>query len=73
MLIFDRDNYRKFGLVFVKFKFLCMYTYTSESFSSLTLLVAHQEEQPTCKKLSDDWLVWLSVWSEVQIVCIWFK
>ena len=23
------------------------------------------------KKLSDDVLVWLSVWSEVQIVCIW--
>ena len=24
-----------------------------------------------CKKLSDGVLVWLSVWSEVQIVCIW--
>ena len=25
----------------------------------------------SCKKLSDEVLVWLSVWSEVQIVCIW--
>ena len=23
------------------------------------------------KKLTDEVLVWLSVWSEVQIVCIW--
>jgi len=37
---------------------------------SMTLLVRCQEEQPPCKKLSDGVLVW-SVWSEVQIVCIW--
>jgi len=37
----------------------------------VTLLVARQEEHPTCKKLSDEVLVCLSVWSEVQIVCIW--
>jgi len=24
-----------------------------------------------CKKLSDEVLMWLSVWSEVQTVCIW--
>jgi len=35
------------------------------------LLVGHQEEHPACKKMSDEVLVWLSVWSEVQIVCIW--
>jgi len=31
------------------------------------LLVWRQEELPACKKLSDEVLVWLSVWSEVQI------
>ena len=41
------------------------------AFSALTLLVWHQEEHPACKKLSVEVLVWLSVWSEVQIVCIW--
>jgi len=33
----------------------------------LTLLVGHQEEHPAYEKLSDDVLVWLSVWIEVQI------
>jgi len=37
----------------------------------LKLLVGHQEEHSASKKLSDEVLVWLSVWSEVQIVCIW--
>jgi len=39
------------------------------------LLVGHQEEYPACKKLSDEVLLWLpvSVWSEVQIVCMWFS
>jgi len=41
------------------------------AFSALTLLVGRQEEHPICKKLSDEVLMWLSVWSEVQIVCIW--
>ena len=40
-------------------------------FSALTLLVGRQEEHPACKQLRDEVLVWLSVWSEVQIVCIW--
>jgi len=31
----------------------------------LTLLVGRQEEHPAYKKLSDEVLVWLSVWSEV--------
>jgi len=39
--------------------------------SALTLLAGHQEEHPACKKLSDEVLVWLSVWSGVQMLCIW--
>jgi len=49
------------------FYFLCCIVV----FSSLTLLVGHQEEHRACKKLSDEVLVWISVWCEVQIVCIW--
>jgi len=40
-------------------------------FSALTLLLGHQEEHPAYKKLSDEVLVWLSVCSQMQIVCIW--
>jgi len=43
---------------------------TYVSFSALTLLVGQQEGHPACKKLSDEVLVWLSVWSKVQ-TCIW--
>jgi len=39
--------------------------------SCLTLLVWQQEGYPACKKLSDEVLAWLSVWSEVPIVCVW--
>jgi len=35
------------------------------------VLFGHHEEHLACKKLSDGVFVWLSVWSEVQIVCIW--
>jgi len=38
--------------------------------SALTLLAGRQKEHPAFKKLSDEVLVWLSVWSEAQIVCI---
>jgi len=44
--------------------------------SALTLLVDKfgcQEEHLIYKKLSDEVLLWLSVWSEVQIVCIWLS
>jgi len=34
-------------------------------------LVGHQEEHPAHKKLSDEVLAWLSVCSEVQMICIW--
>jgi len=40
-------------------------------FSALILLVGHQEEHPTCKRLSDEVLAWLSVWNKVQMICIW--
>jgi len=40
-------------------------------FSALTLLVGRQEEHPAHKKLSDGVLAWLSVWSVVQMICIW--
>jgi len=39
-------------------------------FHALTLLVGRQEEHPPCKKLSDEVLAWLSVWSKVQMICI---
>jgi len=39
------------------------------AFSALTLLVGWQEGHPACKKLSGGVLVWLTVWSDVQI-CI---
>jgi len=37
-------------------------------FSAFTLLVVHQEEHPACKKLC---VGWLSVCSEVQMICMW--
>jgi len=43
------------------------------SFSALTLLVGPREEHPAHKNLSDEVLAWLSVWSEVQVTCIWFS
>jgi len=41
------------------------------AFGALILLVGRRKEHPACKELSDEVLVWLSVGSEVQIVCIW--
>jgi len=38
---------------------------------ALMLLVGRQEEHPVHKKLSDAVLAWLSVWSEVQMTCMW--
>jgi len=34
------------------------------------LLAGHQEEHPACKKLSDEVLAWLSVWMQVEMICI---
>jgi len=41
------------------------------TFSALMLLVGRQEEHLACKTLSIKLLAWLSVWSEVQMICIW--
>jgi len=46
----------------------CCYPLIYFALSALTLLVGHQEEYSACRKLNDEVLVWLSVWSEVQIV-----
>jgi len=44
----------------------------SFAFSALTLLVGHKEEHLAYKKiLSDEVLAWLSLWNEVQMICIW--
>jgi len=43
------------------------------TFSALTLLVGRQEEHPARKKLSEGILAWSSVWSVVQMICIWFS
>ena len=37
------------------------------AFSALMLLVGWQEGHPACGEV----LAWLSVWSKVQIICIW--
>jgi len=44
---------------------------TVSVFSALTLLVKRQKEHLACKKLSDEVLALLSVWSKVQMICIW--
>jgi len=41
------------------------------AFSALTLLVGRQEEHSARKSFNDEVLVWLSVWSEVQMMCMW--
>jgi len=41
------------------------------AFSTLTLLDGCQEEHLACKKLTDEVLAWLSVWSEVKVICVW--
>ena len=45
------------------------------AFIASPLVVGHQKEHLACKKLSYEVLVWLSVsvWSEVQTICIWFS
>jgi len=43
---------------------------TDNAFSALMLLVGWQEGHLACKKLSGEVVAWLSVWSEVHIICI---
>jgi len=40
-------------------------------FRALSLLVEHYGDHPACKQLSNEVLAWLSVWGEVQMICIW--
>jgi len=40
------------------------------AFNALTLLTGLQGEHLISKKLSDEMLAWLSVWNEVQMVCL---
>ena len=49
----------------------CVFVCYVLAFTALTLLVGRQEGHPACKKLSGEALSWLSVWSEVQMICIW--
>jgi len=58
------NNFRKWGAVLMIFSI-------SVAFNALTLLVGCQEEHAACKKMSDEVLAWVSVWSEVQMMCIW--
>jgi len=39
----------------------------------MLLLVGQQEGHLACKNLSDEVLVWLSLWSEVQMICMWYS
>jgi len=82
----SREDINRLGLRFVHF---CIATGPSRScgmgcrisvyhtpvvaFSALTLLVGRKEQHPVWKKLSDEVLAWLSVWSKVQVICIWFS
>jgi len=48
-----------------------LFAFSAFTFSALMLLVGRQEGHPACKKLSGEVLAWLSVWSEVQMICTW--
>jgi len=41
------------------------------AFSALTLLARHPEEHLACKRLSDEMLAMVIVWSKVQMICLW--
>jgi len=45
--------------------------FSVDAFRALMLLVEQQEGHLACKKLSGEVLVWFSVWSEVQMICVW--
>ena len=47
---------------------ICLQCY---AFSALMLLVGWHEGHPACKKLCAEVLAWLSVWSKVQMICIY--
>jgi len=43
----------------------------ARAFSASMLFVGQQEGHPACKKLSGEVMAWLSVWSKVEMICIW--
>jgi len=47
-----------------------LHLFNTITFSALTLLVGHPEQHPACKKMNEV-LAWLSVCSNVQMICIW--
>jgi len=61
--VYKNSNNTAYKLSYTLFKQLV--------FSSLTPLAARHVQHPACNKLSDEVLAWLSVWSEVQIICVW--
>ena len=63
-------SWKQDGIQFIYWTASLPIVYFIKLLSTLTLLVVRQEEHPACKKLSDGVLVWLSVWSVVQMICI---
>jgi len=57
--------------IFAQSSALVNRTFVYGAFSALTPLTGRQEEHPACKKMSDEVLVRLSVWSELQMTRIW--
>ena len=47
------------------------YLHYNENCTALMLLVGRQEGYLACKKLSGEVLAWLSIWNEIQMICIW--
>jgi len=60
---------KNFNVVFGKDEF----AFSAFAFSAFMLLVGWQEGHPACKNMSGEvgLLVWLSVWNEVHMICIW--
>jgi len=52
---------------------MTMFLVSINALSALTLFVRRREEHPACKnaRQNDEVLAWLSVWSEVQMICMW--
>jgi len=61
--VYKNSNNTAYKLSYTLFKQLV--------FSSLTPLAVRHVQHPACNKLSDELLAWLSVCSEVQIICVW--
>ena len=60
-------------LMFADISYVAMLLCLLTAFSALMLLVGWQEGIRPVKIWSDEVLAWLSVWSEVQMICIWFS